>query len=110
MKKVYDNCCGIDVHKKIMAACFIHGKEQEVREFGATTRGLLELADWLGQGDCEMVAMESTAFYWKPLYNILDIISNTIGALIGVAIFKAISCMIKTIRNRIQKHYFKEVG
>lgn len=72
MKKVYDKCCGIDVHKKLIVACFIHGKEQEIREFGATTRELLELADWLTQGGCEMVAMESTASYWKPLYNILE--------------------------------------
>lgn len=72
MKKVYDNCCGIDVHKKLMAACFIHGKGQEVREFGATTRELLGLADWLSQGGCQMVAMEGTAPYWKPLYNILE--------------------------------------
>lgn len=55
-----------------MVACFIHGKEQEVREFGATTRELLELADWLAKGECQMVAMESTASYWKPLYNILE--------------------------------------
>lgn len=72
MKKVYDNCCGIDVHKKLMVACFIHGKEQEVREFGATTKELLELADWLHTGNCQMIAMESTASYWKPLYNILE--------------------------------------
>lgn len=72
MKKVYDNCCGIDVHKKLMVACFIHGKEQEIREFGATTRELLELADWLQAGNCQMIAMESTASYWKPLYNILE--------------------------------------
>ncbi len=72
MKKVYDNCCGIDVHKKLMVACFIHGRSQEVREFGATTRELLELADWLGESGCQMIAMESTASYWKPLYNILE--------------------------------------
>lgn len=72
MKKVYDKCCGIDVHKKLMVACFIHGKEQEVREFGATTRELLEFSDWLAEGECQMVAMESTASYWKPLYNILE--------------------------------------
>lgn len=72
MKKIYDNCCGIDVHKKLMVACFIHGSEQEVREFGATTRELLELSDWLLQRNCQMVAMESTASYWKPLYNVLE--------------------------------------
>lgn len=72
MKKVYDNCCGIDVHKKLMVACFIHGREQELREFGTTTKELLELADWLHKGGCQMIAMESTASYWKPLYNILE--------------------------------------
>ena len=61
MKRVYDNCCGIDVHKKLIVACFKQGSEQEVREFGATTRELLELCRWLKDGDCEMVAMESTA-------------------------------------------------
>jgi len=35
-----------------MVACFIHGKEQEVCEFGTTTRELLELADWLKEGGC----------------------------------------------------------
>ena len=72
MKKVYDNCCGIDVHKKLIVACFVHGRKQEVREFGATTRELLLLADWLLQGDCQMTAMESTGSYWKPLYNVLE--------------------------------------
>lgn len=71
MKKVYDNCCGIDVHKKLIVACFVHGRKQEVREFGATTRGLLLLADWLLQEDCRMTAIESTDSYWKPLYNVL---------------------------------------
>lgn len=72
MNKVYDNCCGIDVHKKLMVACFIRGRRQEVREFGATTRELLALVDWLLEGGCQMVAMESTGSYWKPLYNILE--------------------------------------
>lgn len=72
MREVYDNCCGIDVHKKLIVACFIRGNEQETREFGATTRELMEMADWLKGGGCEMVAMESTSSYWKPLYNILE--------------------------------------
>ena len=72
MDIIYDKCCGIDVHKKLIVTCFRCGKKQEVREFGATTRELLELTDWLKDGGCEMVAMESTASYWKPLYNILE--------------------------------------
>ncbi len=72
MEKVYDKCCGIDVHKKLIVACFKCGNRQETREFGATTREILEMADWLGQGGCQMAAMESTGSYWKPLYNILE--------------------------------------
>ena len=80
MEKVYDKCCGIDVHKKLIVACFRKGNKQEVRDFGATTRELLELADWLKEGGCEMVAMESTASYWKPLYNILE--SSELNAMV----------------------------
>ena len=72
MDKVYDKCCGIDVHKKLIVACFKKGNKQEIRDFGATTRELLEMADWLKDGGCEMIAMESTGSYWKPLYNILE--------------------------------------
>ena len=80
MEKVYDKCCGIDVHKKLIVACFRQGNKQEVRDFGATTRELLELTEWLKEGDCEMVAMESTASYWKPLYNILE--SSDLNAMV----------------------------
>ena len=50
MEKIYDKCCGIDVHKKLIVACFRKGNRQELREFGATTRELLEMADWLKEG------------------------------------------------------------
>ena len=72
MDIIYDKCCGVDVHKKLMVCCFRKGSQQEIREFGATTRELLEMADWLKSGGCEMIAMESTGSYWKPLYNILE--------------------------------------
>ena len=72
MDKVYDICCGIDVHKKLIVTCLRNGNKNAIREFGATTRELLSLADWLKKSDCKMIAMESTASYWKPLYNILE--------------------------------------
>ena len=72
MERIYDKCCGIDVHKKLIVACFRQGNKQEIREFGATTKELLKMADWLKEGGCEMAAMESTGSYWKPLYNILE--------------------------------------
>jgi len=70
--RVYERCCGIDVHKKIVVACLRCGRKQELREFGTTTKELLRLADWLIQNDCQMIAMESTASYWKPLYNVFE--------------------------------------
>lgn len=72
MHIIYDNCCGIDVHKKLMVACLIHDGRQEVREFGATSRELSGLCEWLVSGGCQMAAMESTGSYWKPLYNFLE--------------------------------------
>jgi transposase len=36
------------------------------------TRGLLELADWLQSQHVTRVAMESTAVYWKPVWNIRE--------------------------------------
>ena len=71
-KRFYNNCCGIDVHKKLLVACFRSGGKQEIRNFGATTREIIELCQWLMDGGCEMVAMESTGSYWKPLYNIIE--------------------------------------
>ncbi len=47
-------------------------KSRKSGEYGASTRELLEMAEWLSEGGCEQVAMESTASYWKPLYNILE--------------------------------------
>ncbi|MFR7375970.1 MAG: hypothetical protein ACLUTZ_02420 [Oliverpabstia sp.] len=32
----------------------------------------MELAEWLQKNECEIVAMESTGSYWKPLYNIME--------------------------------------
>lgn len=73
MDILFENCCGVDVHKKLIVACFFRGKEKEIREFGATTRELLSMADWLTENHCEAVVMESTGSYWKPLYNIMEL-------------------------------------
>ena len=74
MEVVYGRCCGIDVHKKTIVACLITGQQKRVmRTYGTTTRELRELVEWLKAADCEMVAMESTGSYWKPLYNVFEL-------------------------------------
>jgi transposase len=40
-------------------------QEEEVREFSATTRGLLQLRDWLVSFGVTLVGMEATGVYWK---------------------------------------------
>jgi transposase len=74
---IYERCCGLDVHKRSVAACLIvpgtHGEpRKKIRTFGTMTEDLLELSDWLAAAGCTHVAMESTGVYWKPIYNLLE--------------------------------------
>src|ERR1700758_1106670 len=77
MDILYTCCAGLDVHKLTVVACVRRvdagGKvHKEVRTFETTTRGLLELADWLRAENVTHAAMESTGVYWKPVFNILE--------------------------------------
>ena len=76
MKVKHKRCAGLDVHKKEVVACprlVIGGKTRhEVRRFPTTTRGLMEMADWLEASGCQRVAMEATGVYWKPVWYILE--------------------------------------
>ena len=69
MDIILERCCGLDVHKKSVVACVITPEGRETRTFGAMTRDLLALADWLKEQVVSEVAMESTGVYWKPVYN-----------------------------------------
>ena len=52
--------CGLDVHKKeIVTTTRGTGLRKETRIFGATTRSLTELKDWLLENEITHVAMES---------------------------------------------------
>jgi transposase len=75
MQTVYKRCCGIDVHKKLIVACFRNGKKAELRKFDTLTCSIKELGNWLLENRCQMVAMESTGAYWKPIYNILELLN-----------------------------------
>jgi transposase len=73
MKVVYEVCCGIDVHAKMLVACLILANgEKKLRTFGTMTADLLQLRDWLLAAGCTDVAIESTGVYWKPVFNILE--------------------------------------
>lgn len=68
---------GIDVHKKMLAVVvsdvageaayeFVHQK------FGTLSEQLRGLAAWLNEQEVDEVVMESTAQYWKPVWEALE--------------------------------------
>ena len=68
---------GIDVHKKMLAVVVsdveIEGEYQfERRMFGSSPDQLRSLAAWLLEQEVEEVVMESTAQYWKPVWEALE--------------------------------------
>ena len=74
---VHDICCGLDVHKESISACVVSadasGSERtEVTEFGTFTDDLFRLKQWLQEGECTVIAMESTGPYWTPVHNVLE--------------------------------------
>jgi len=71
--QVVQRGCGLDVHKQTVVATIDGvGLKKETREFGATTRSLTELKEWLVRSGITHVAMESTGVYWKPVYHVLE--------------------------------------
>jgi len=85
LKIVHKVCCGIDIHKKFVAATI--GKtneagttEYETREFSTFTESLEKLRDWLVSNNCRDVCMESTGKYWIPVFNILETDCNVFVA------------------------------
>lgn len=73
MEVIYKSCCGIDVHKNKLVACLkVKGKKNVIKEFSGQTEDIKSMANWLLENNCEKVAMESTASFWKPLVNIFE--------------------------------------
>ncbi|QQE73198.1 IS110 family transposase [Brevibacillus composti] len=73
MDVVYTHVCGLDVHKKNVVACVITPETKEIRTFSTMTDDLILLVDWIKSKGCTHVAMESTASFWKPIYNLLEL-------------------------------------
>jgi transposase len=68
---------GIDVHKKMLAVVFTDAAEVGEfrflrRKFGAGDAELRALAGWLAECGVKEAVMESTAQYWKPVWQALE--------------------------------------
>jgi transposase len=77
MRLMYPQCAAIDVHKKTAVVCPRQTErdgmvKSEVKTFGTTTPELLQMMDWLSAWEVTTVAIESTAEYWKPVFNLLE--------------------------------------
>jgi transposase len=77
MDRLIERCSMLDIHKSQITACVrvpdgAGGRRQEIREFAATTSGLLTLADWLRSWAVTVVGMEATGVYWRPVFYLLE--------------------------------------
>src|SRR6266480_141483 len=68
---------GIDVHKRMLAVVVANGEVEgdyqfERRKVGTSPSELRALADWLVEREVEEVVMESTAQYWRPVWEALE--------------------------------------
>ncbi len=77
--QVVARVCAIDIGKAGLVACVrvphasrADRRVQEVREYATVTPALLGLADWLRCERVELVAMEATSDYWKPVFYLLE--------------------------------------
>jgi len=72
-----ERCAGIDVGKTFLAVCVMTGPldgeaRTQKRRFGTIVAELESLREWLKQEGVTHVVMESTASYWKPVFNVLE--------------------------------------
>lgn len=75
--KTDDQVAGIDVHKSMLAVvvgvALSEGQWQfRRRKFGASGSQLKEVESWLSANGVQEVVMESTAQYWKPVWQQLE--------------------------------------
>jgi transposase len=67
------DAAGIDVHSNMHMVCVPADRDAKpVRQFGANTADLHEIAAWLKKCGVKTVAMESTGVYWIPLFEFLE--------------------------------------
>ena len=69
--KVNPKAAGIDIGSKSHWVCAGQGEDM-IREYSVFTDTLHELARWLKSLDIQTIAMESTGFYWKSLFLLLQ--------------------------------------
>ncbi|MET0577806.1 MAG: IS110 family transposase [Ilumatobacteraceae bacterium] len=72
MRRIHDRVAGLDVHRDSVAACveLFDGRSVEVdkQSFSTTAAGVRALGEWLAVREVELVVMEATGVYWRPVF------------------------------------------
>jgi len=63
---------GVDVHKKMLAVAMADVEVEGEWRFGTSPTQLRAVAKWFSERDVEEVVMESTAQYWRPVWDALE--------------------------------------
>lgn len=76
MRIVHTSCAEIDVHTGDITVSLITRTTagqpvRSVPSYRTVTKDLLAMRDWLQDHNCEVVAIDSTGVYWKPVFNLL---------------------------------------
>src|SRR3954447_22164386 len=77
MDQLVERCAGLDVHRDTVVATVRRprpggGRVSKTLTFSTTTAELTALGDWLVAEEVDLVGMESTGVYWKPVYFLLE--------------------------------------
>ncbi|KAB1138808.1 IS110 family transposase [Streptomyces luteolifulvus] len=78
MQVIFERCAGLDVHRDTAVATVRSpgqrrgSRATETRTFKTTVRALADLGDWLVCEGVELVGMEATGVYWKPVFAALE--------------------------------------
>ena len=71
MRKTYQICCGVDVHKTFLVATIVKTTNNiphyEKKRFSTFAKDLKLLKQWLLDNNCFDLCMESTGKYWIPV-------------------------------------------
>lgn len=72
MKRIHDRVGGLDVHRDTVVACveLFDGTDVEIEKatFSTTATGVRQLGEWLAERQIQLVVMEATGVYWRPVY------------------------------------------
>jgi transposase len=76
MHVLIERCAGLDLAKdSVVAGVRLQngsGIHEGCRSFSTTTRGLLELSEWLSACGVTHAVMEATGSYWKAVWHVLE--------------------------------------